>query len=452
MAKFTDYNLRSEIYEALTALHFKEPTAVQAKLIPVILQGHSVVGQSQTGSGKTHTFLIPIFQQYDAENKNVQAVITTPSRELAQQIYEAAKQLGSTFSESDQPRISLYVGGMDKSRQIHQLKNKQPQIVIGTPGRIKDLYQAGELDIHTASTLVVDEADMTLDLGFLPDVDAIASAMPEDLKMHVFSATIPQKLQPFLKKYLSNPVIEEIPSETVIAPTIKNILVGTKGESKDALVYNLLTMGNPYLALVFANTKKRAHELTKSLRSRGLKVAEIHGGIQPRERKRTMQQIQHLDYQYVVATDLAARGIDIPGVSLIINDGIPTELEFFIHRVGRTGRNGMSGTAITIYNPDEENRVQMVENMGVKFEPMTYAHGELKSGYDRRRRQKRAKTTAKLDPTMIGMVKKKKKRVKPGYKRQIKNNIARDAKYKKRVEERETLRAAKKAKKRSHGK
>ncbi|WP_165314828.1 DEAD/DEAH box helicase [Weissella sagaensis] len=452
MAKFTDYNLRPEIYQALDDIHFTEPTTVQSRLIPVILQGRSVVGQSQTGSGKTHTFLIPIFQQYDAKNDRVQAVITTPSRELAQQIYEAAKQMATTFDDDAQPWIGLYVGGMDKARQIHQLERRQPQIVIGTPGRIKDLYQAGGLDIHTANTLVVDEADMTLDMGFLTDVDAIASVMPEELKMLVFSATIPQKLQPFLKKYMSNPVLEEIPSETVIAPTIKNILVGTKGETKDTLIYNLLTMGNPYIALVFTNTKTRARELTKNLRSRGLKVAEIHGGIQPRERKRTMQQIQHLDYQYVVATDLAARGIDIPGVSLIINDGIPTELEFFIHRVGRTGRNGMSGTAITIYNPDEEDRVQMVENMGVKFEPMTFAHGELKPGYDRRRRRQRSKTTAKLDPTMIGMVKKNKKTVKPGYKRRIKNNIARDEKYKKRVAERESLRATKKAKKKSHKK
>ncbi|QDJ59022.1 DEAD/DEAH box helicase [Weissella hellenica] len=452
MAKFTDYNLRPEIYQALDDIHFTEPTTVQSRLIPVILQGRSVVGQSQTGSGKTHTFLIPIFQQYDAKNDRVQAVITTPSRELAQQIYEAAKQMATTFDDDAQPWIGLYVGGMDKARQIHQLERRQPQIVIGTPGRIKDLYQAGGLNIHTANTLVVDEADMTLDMGFLADVDAIASAMPEELKMLVFSATIPQKLQPFLKKYMSNPVLEEIPSETVIAPTIKNILVGTKGETKDTLIYNLLTMGNPYIALVFTNTKTRARELTKNLRSRGLKVAEIHGGIQPRERKRTMQQIQHLDYQYVVATDLAARGIDIPGVSLIINDGIPTELEFFIHRVGRTGRNGMSGTAITIYNPDEEDRVQMVENMGVKFEPMTFAHGELKPGYDRRRRRQRSKTTAKLDPTMIGMVKKNKKTVKPGYKRRIKNNIARDEKYKKRVAERESLRATKKAKKKSHKK
>ena len=452
MAKFTDYNLRSEIYTALEEIRFTTPTKVQERLIPVVMQGRSVVGQSQTGSGKTHTFLIPIFQKYDPSVQKVQAVITTPSRELAQQIYAAAKQLGTGFPVDQQPRIGLYVGGTDKARQLHQLESSQPQIVIGTPGRIKDLYTAGALDIHTADTLVVDEADMTMDLGFLPEVDAIAGAMPEDLQMLVFSATIPQKLQPFLKKYLTNPVIEEIPTETVIAPTITNLLVGTKGMKKDDLVYELLTMGNPYMALVFTNTKERARELTKALRNRGLKVAEIHGGIQPRERKRTMQQIQHLDYQYVVATDLAARGIDIPGVSLIINDGIPTELEFFVHRVGRTGRNGMEGTAITIYNPDEEDRVQAVEAMGVEFEPMTYSHGELKPGYDRRRRKQRSKSTVKLDPTMIGMVKKKKKNVKPGYKRQIKAAIARDAKYKKRVEERQSFRAAKKAKKKANEK
>lgn len=448
MANFNDYHLRDEIYRALDAIHFNDPTPVQARLIPVILQGRSVVGQSQTGSGKTHAFLLPIFQKLDVKKQQVQAVITTPSRELAQQIYQASKQIADQFPEDEQPRIGLFVGGTDKNRQIQQLKSNQPQIVIGTPGRIKDLYQSGALNIHTAHTLVVDEADMTLDMGFLNEVDAIAGAMPEDLQMLVFSATIPQKLQPFLKKYLNNPVVEEIPAETVISPTIQNVLMDTKGKAKDELIFNLLTMGNPYMALVFANTKERAHELARQLKERGLKVAEIHGGIQPRERRRTMQQIQHLDYQYVVATDLAARGIDIPGVSLVINDGIPNDLEFFVHRVGRTGRNGAEGTAITLYSPDEDAKVTEVENMGVKFEPMVLSKGELKAVADRRRRTQRTKSTKKLDPTMIGMVKKKKKKnVKPGYKHRIKSEIARDAAYKKRVEDRQQQRATRKSRK-----
>jgi len=447
MANFNDYHLRDEIYRALDAIHFNDPTPVQARLIPVILQGRSVVGQSQTGSGKTHAFLLPIFQKLDVKKQQVQAVITTPSRELAQQIYQASKQIADQFPEDEQPRIGLFVGGTDKNRQIQQLKSNQPQIVIGTPGRIKDLYQSGALNIHTAHTLVVDEADMTLDMGFLNEVDAIAGAMPEDLQMLVFSATIPQKLQPFLKKYLNNPVVEEIPAETVISPTIQNVLMDTKGKAKDELIFNLLTMGNPYMALVFANTKERAHELARQLKERGLKVAEIHGGIQPRERRRTMQQIQHLDYQYVVATDLAARGIDIPGVSLVINDGIPNDLEFFVHRVGRTGRNGAEGTAITLYSPDEDAKVTEVENMGVKFEPMVLSKCELKAVADRRRRTQRTKSTKKLDPTMIGMVKKKKKNVKPGYKHRIKSEIARDAAYKKRVEDRQQQRATRKSRK-----
>lgn len=447
MAKFTDYHLRDEIYRALDDIHFNEPTPVQARLIPVVMQGRSVVGQSQTGSGKTHTFLLPIFQHLDLEKEQVQAVITTPSRELAQQIYQAAKQIADHFSEGEQPRIGLYVGGTDKNRQVQQLKSSQPQIVIGTPGRIKDLYETGSLNIHTARTLVVDEADMTLDMGFLNEVDAIAGAMPEDLQMLVFSATIPQKLEPFLKKYLNNPVIEEIPAETVISPTIQNVLMDTKGKAKDELIFNLLTMGNPYMALVFTNTKERARELARQLKERGLKVAEIHGGIQPRERRRTMQKIQHLDYQYVVATDLAARGIDIPGVSLVINDGIPNDLEFFVHRVGRTGRNGASGLAITLYTPDEDAKVTEVENLGVKFEPMTLSKGELKPVADRRRRTQRTKSTKKLDPTMIGMVKKKKKNVKPGYKHRIKGEIAKDARYKKRVEDRQQQRSKRKANK-----
>ena len=413
MANFREFNFKEYIYQALDEINFKEPTEVQARLIPTILKGKSVVGQSQTGSGKTHTFLLPIFQNLNAQKDEVQAVITTPSRELAYQIYEAAKQLAK-FSPED-IWIQNYVGGTDKQRQIEKLKSHQPH----------------------AHYLVVDEADMTLDLGFLKETDAIASTLPKDLQMLVFSATIPEKLRPFLRKYMYNPVIEVVANKHVISPTIDNWLISTKGRDRNKLIYDLLTMGEPYLALVFANTKERADELTNYLRSQGLKVAKVHGGIQPRQRKRIMREIQNLDYQFVVATDLAARGIDIEGVSHVINDDIPEDLEFFVHRVGRTGRNGMKGTAITLYEPSEEKLIDELESMGVHFVPKAVKNGEIVDSYDRNRREKRQTRKESMDPKLRGFVKKEKKKRKPGYKKKIKRAIKRDEQQKRRIARRQ---------------
>lgn len=435
MANFRGFNFKEYIYQALDEINFKEPTEVQARLIPTILKGKSVVGQSQTGSGKTHTFLLPIFQNLNAQKDEVQAVITTPSRELAYQIYEAAKQLAKFSPENIW--IQNYVGGTDKQRQIEKLKSHQPQLVIGTPGRILDLVRENALDIHNAHYLVVDEADMTLDLGFLKETDAIASTLPKDLQMLVFSATIPEKLRPFLRKYMYNPVIEVVANKHVISPTIDNWLVSTKGRDRNKLIYDLLTMGEPYLALVFANTKERADELTNYLRSQGLKVAKVHGGIQPRQRKRIMREIQNLDYQFVVATDLAARGIDIEGVSHVINDDIPEDLEFFVHRVGRTGRNGMKGTAITLYEPSEEKLIDELESMGVRFVPKAVKNGEIVDSYDRNRREKRQTRKESMDPKLRGFVKKEKKKRKPGYKKKIKRAIKRDEQQKRRIARRQ---------------
>ncbi|MDM7539834.1 DEAD/DEAH box helicase [Leuconostoc mesenteroides] len=443
--QFGQFNLKKEVIDALSAIGFYEPTAVQAKLIPDVLQGRDVVGQSQTGSGKTHTFLIPILNQLEQDNEYVQAVITTPSRELAAQITKAMKEFSNQLNTDIS--ISEFVGGTDKQRQIKQLENHQPQIVIGTPGRIKDLVESGSLKLHAVHTLVVDEADMTLDMGFLNEVDYIAGAMPEGLQTLVFSATMPEKLKPFLKKYLDNPHFEAIPVSTVIADTIDNWLLATKSKDKNDIIYQVLTIGNPYLALVFANTKERAKEISSFLRGHGLKVAEIHGDIEPRERRRVMKAIQNLEYQYVVATDLAARGIDIEGVSHVINDDIPAELEFFVHRVGRTGRNGLPGLAITLYGPDEENEVAELEALGITFKAKQIKDNEIIDVKDRRARVQRVATTKKLDSTMVGMVKKKKKNVKPGYKRRIKNAIQRKNQMDRRLSQRQEMRATRKANK-----
>ena len=307
-----------------------------------------------------------------------------------------------------------------------------------------DLMKSQALDVHNASVLVVDEADMTLDLGFLKETDAIASAMPKELQMMVFSATIPDKLKPFLRKYMTDPIVEVVENKNVISPTIDNWLISTKGRDRNQLIYQLLTMGQPYLALVFANTKERVDDLTRYLRSQGLRVAKIHGGIPPRERKRTMREIQNMEYQFVVATDLAARGIDIEGVSQVINDDIPEDLEFFIHRVGRTGRNGMEGTAITLYAPSEDKMIAELENLGISFEEKKLSNGELVASYDRNRRFKRRTRSNKLDPKIVGMVKKEKKKRKPGYKNKIKRAIKRDEQQKRKIARRQEMRNARK--------
>lgn len=445
--KFTEFKFKDYIQEALIDLNFVEATEVQEKLIPIVLAGRDLVGESKTGSGKTHTFLLPIFQKMNEDADNVQAVITAPSRELATQIYQAARQI-ATFSDKE-IRVAHYVGGTDKNRQIGKLAFSQPHIVIGTPGRIYDLVKSGDLAIHKANTFVVDEADMTLDMGFLETVDKIASSLPKELQFLVFSATIPQKLQPFLKKYLSNPVIEQIKTKTVISDTIENWLISTKGQDKNAQIYRITQLLQPYLAMIFVNTKTRADELHSYLTAQGLKVAKIHGDVPPRERKRIMNQVKNLEFEYIVATDLAARGIDIEGVSHVINDAIPQDLSFFIHRVGRTGRNGLPGTAITLYQPSDDSDIRELEKLGIQFIPKMIKADEFQDTYDRDRRSNREKRQEKLDTEMIGLVKKKKKKIKPGYKKKIQWAVNEKRRKTRRAENRARGRAERKAKRQS---
>ncbi len=417
---FDRFNLNDYLIEAIKEIGFDKPTEIQEKVIPEVKKGRDIIGQSQTGSGKTHAFLLPLLNQVNPNKAEVQVVITAPSRELAEQLTNAATQLAS--HSPVEINVQSYIGGTDKNRQINKLNNAQPHVVIGTPGRLLDVIESNDLLIHTSHYMVVDEADMTLDMGFLEDVDKIATRLPEKGQMLVFSATVPQKLQPFLKKYMKNPIEIVVENKQVIADTVENWLISTKGKNKIELIHQLLTIGQPYLALVFANTKEYVDEIAHQLKKKGLKVAVIHGGISSRERRRVMRQIQNLEYQYVIATDLAARGIDIEGISHVINAEVPQDLDYFIHRVGRTGRNQLSGIAITLYGPDDEGDIAIIEKKGITFQPKEIKGGEVVDSYDRNRRdQRKGKNTNKsdFDPEIHGLRKKLKKNVKPGYKRKI---------------------------------
>lgn len=267
--------------------------------------------------------------------------------------------------------------------------------------------------------MVVDEADMTLDLGFIEEVDNIAGTIPKESQFLVFSATIPQKLQPFLQKYMNNPITIEIENKEVISDLVQNWLISTKSKDRFDIIYEILTIGNPYLVLIFANTQENVEDLANKLLEKNLNVGVLHGGLDSRERRRVMRSIHNLDYQYIVATDLAARGIDIEGVSHVINAEVPQDLSYFVHRVGRTGRNNLPGIAITLYSPGEEDDITVIENMGIKFEEKTLKNHEIVNAPKRRTKRKKKSNKLEYDGEIAGMAHKAKKNIKPGYKRKL---------------------------------
>lgn len=429
---FEQYDLKPFIINAVKAFGFFEPTEIQERLIPTILKGESAIGQSQTGTGKTHAYVLPILEKIMQEKQEVQAVITAPTRELATQIYHEILKVTEHCQEGEEITARCYIGGTDKQRAIEKLK-KQPHIVVGTPGRINDLVKEQALFVHTAQMLVVDEADLMLDMGFIEDVDQIAGRMPANLQMLVFSATIPEKLKPFLKKYMENPKYVHIEPKQITAAMIEHHLLPSRHRNKTKLVYEALSLFNPYLAIVFTNTKKMADEVANGLIEKGLKVGRIHGDLSPRERKKMMKQIIDLEYQYIVATDLAARGIDIQGISHVINYELPADLDFYVHRVGRTARAGNSGIALTIYEPSDEDALNKLEKLGVEFHHVDLQKEEWVDLPERNKRKKRQKQTDEIDKQAKSLVQKPKK-VKPGYKKKMQSEIESFKKRQRRIQ------------------
>lgn len=413
---FQSLGLNTTIVQIINQLQFKHPTPIQKQVIPAVLDGQSVIGQSQTGSGKTHAFLLPLFHQLDADKREVQIVITSPTRELAFQLHEEVKKMVRLANKEGVWTSRLLIGGTDKQRMMEKLKHP-PHIIVGTPGRIFDMVQSGSLSIYTANSFVVDEADLMLELGFIEDVDRLLVRAKEDIQMLVFSATIPEPLQHFLKKYLENPVHIKIDGH--FSPdTMKHQFIALKYREKAQVVKEITTVIQPFLALIFTNGKQEADALWEALSIEGLNVGIIHGGLTPRQRKRVLKEIQDLRYEYVVATDLASRGIDIPGVSHVINADLPKQLEFYIHRVGRTARAGLEGTAISIYSEEDLPLIRKLEEKKVDIAYVEVKNGEFVEANHWNPRKRRQNKPTVLEKEAWKRVKKPKK-VKPGYKKKL---------------------------------
>ncbi|GAB3071545.1 DEAD/DEAH box helicase [Salinicoccus sesuvii] len=414
---FKRFEFSDQMLKAIERINFTHPTLVQERVIPKVFKRENVVAQSETGSGKSHSFLLPIVHEIDTDKSHTQSVILAPTRELAKQLYQMTNELLESFPEIS---AAAFIGGTDIERDV-QKASKSPHIVIGTPTRIKDLRDKGGLHLHAVESLVIDEADLMIDLGFLDQIDSISSTVSDSCQFLVFSATIPEALRIFLRKYIGE-------TEIIIIDQPKNkasihySLVPVKGDDKAGKVLALTKEITPYIGLIFANSKDRADELFEYLNSNGVNVGLFHGGLKPRERTKEIRKIRDLEYVWVVASDLAARGLDIDGASHVINFDIPKDIEFFTHRVGRVGRGEYKGNAITLYTPDEEYLVNALEGKGYHFSHEDLRKGELVEIKSRTQRAKRKRQEDNLENQLSHRVKKPKK-VKPGYRRKMKYEL-----------------------------
>lgn len=356
--KFEELNLKKEILTSLNDIGYTDTTKIQELAIPKILDGKDVIGLSKTGTGKTATFGLPIINKINIESKKTQSLIICPTRELSQQISQELEKFTKHLQDI---KIVCVFGGQELKRQIIPLR-KGAQIVVGTPGRIMDHIRRKTLKLDEINLVVLDEADEMLNMGFEEDIDTILSQIPNEIQTLLFSATMNKKILKITDKYLKEPITVKIKSESLTVKNIEELAINLKSKIKTEAVLRLLSKYNPSKAVIFCNTKRKVDEVVDTLKNSGKKVEGIHSDIRQEQRSRIMKKIKNHEIDILVATDVAARGLDIDEIELVINYDIPQDNEYYVHRIGRTGRNGKSGIAITFVVGKEKYRIEDIEN------------------------------------------------------------------------------------------
>ena len=339
--KFTELNLSSEILKAVADMGFEETTPIQSLAIPKMIEGFDLIGQAQTGTGKTAAFGIPILEKISPKEKKVQALIMCPTRELAIQVAEELKSL-SKYKKGI--NIVPVYGGQPIVRQMAAL-HKGAHIVIGTPGRIIDHIERQTIKLDHAKTVVLDEADEMLDMGFRDDIELILKNLPSEKQTVFFSATMPREFLALTKKYQNNPINIKVVHEKLTVPQTEQLYCEVREHQKLEALARCIDMADAKLSLVFCNTKRRVDEVTAQLQVRGYSADAIHGDMNQTQRDRVMDKFRNCKIEILVATDVAARGIDVDDVEAVFNFDIPQDIESYVHRIGRTGRAGRTGKA-----------------------------------------------------------------------------------------------------------
>lgn len=341
--KFEELPISSDIKKAVADMGFEEPSPIQEKAIPQILDGKDVTGQAQTGTGKTAAFGIPAIEMIETDNKKLQAVILCPTRELA---IQAAEEINKLAKYKEDLKVLAVYGGQPIDRQIKALK-RGVQIIIGTPGRVIDHINRKTLKINDVKMVVLDEADEMLDMGFREDIETIIEGMPEERQTILFSATMPKPILDLSRKYQKNPELVKVVHKQLTVPNIEQKYLEVKESAKLEVLSRLIDMCNPKLSVIFCNTKKRVDEVVGQLQSRGYFADGLHGDMKQPQRDRVMNKFRNGTIEILVATDVAARGIDVDDVEIVFNYDLPQDEEYYVHRIGRTGRAGRTGVAYT---------------------------------------------------------------------------------------------------------
>ncbi len=365
MTSFTDLDLAPDILEAIRDVGYESPSPIQEEAIPPLLRGADVIGQAQTGSGKTAAFGLPMLQYVDPEEHEVQGLVLTPTRELCIQVTQALRAYGKRRGVD----VVAVFGGAPIRGQQAQLR-AGGHVVVGTVGRVKDLISRHSLILNACRFVVLDEADEMLDLGFLEDVERILSLTPSSRQTALFSATIPPEIRRLADQYLYDPITIKVKTATLTVDTVEQFALEVKPREKADRLVEVLQDERPEQAIVFVRTKIRCDQLYRTLRDRGMNVKAIHGDMSQGSRDGVMISFKDGRLPLLVATDVAARGLDISGVSHVINFDVPTSPDIYVHRIGRTGRVGRSGRAITFYEPRQQREIQAIEkHAGVKLAP-----------------------------------------------------------------------------------
>ena len=357
MENFNELNISKEILDALLKIDITTPTPIQKEAIPLLLNGDDVIGQAQTGTGKTFAYSIPLIENLDYSKNIIQALVLCPTRELSSQVAKEIKKLAKNIKKI---KIATIYGGESYDRQDKALSNT-PQIIIGTPGRIIDQMNRNNIDFSNIKVLVLDEADEMLKMGFQDDLETILKTMPSSRQTALFSATMPPFIKNISKHYMNNPKMVKIENKTLTVDTIDQQVYYVKKEQKKDLLVRLLDYFEFKSVMIFTNTKAMVDELVLFLQSQGYSADGLHGDLKQASRDRVMQSFRTAGIQILIATDVAARGIDIDGIEAIFNYDIPNENEIYVHRIGRTGRKGSSGCAITFATTRSKNRINELE-------------------------------------------------------------------------------------------